>query len=216
MTNPKAGSNDDALNVFRRHRMYLSGSPAAESLWRKLTPSQQQKLGGSLKNALTHYGKPVYWWMFLNHVTAKRAVVELAIKLFSFPEDDAEWLLREIGELPLDNDLAQAKVISRGDLVLIRTPPTLFWGGELIEIDWGRHQVSWNYFRCVCERAKCNQPIDRLDLGEHARENIVAQEKSRLKSIPNFPAALIKEFKCVGLGTQQLQIPAECIHFFDQ
>lgn len=98
-------------------------------------------------------------WKFLRGVSIQRAYLDVALHVNLITPTDYEWLLREFGELPLDTEVAQDEAIMRGELVLIRTPATLYWHAELIEIDWNKNRASWNFFLTTCENAKRSQPI---------------------------------------------------------
>ncbi|TWT38948.1 hypothetical protein [Blastopirellula retiformator] len=216
MSTLMAGSREEAMVKFRRHWTYLSGPNAAQSLWRKLTPTQKQQVGGSLSRALTRYGRPTQIWMHLQpQISEPRAVVELAMKLFSFPADEAEWLLREMGELPMDDEEAQEVAISRGHLVLVRETRSLFWKGSNCNIDWGNATESWETLVIMCESALRNEDIDRFSFPGEAHEDVVAKKKSRLKSVKNVPAGLIRFLRPVAPRTQRFTYPADEIHIFD-
>ncbi len=216
MSTLMAGSSQEVEAVFTRHKAYLSGPDAAQSLWRKLTPEQKRKVGGSLSAALSRHGRPTQIWMHLHpQISEPRAVVELAMKLFSFPADEAEWLLREMGELPIDNEAAQSEVISRGGLVLVRSTRTVFWNGVDLEVDWGNSHVLWEFLLLACEHAIDGEDISRLSIGDHVSERIVADRIYRLRQLDNLPDALTDYFDPVGRGTQRFTYPADQIHVFD-
>lgn len=216
MSTLMAGSREEALAVFRRHWTYLSGPNAAQSLWRKLTPTQKQQVGGSLSVALSLYGRPTRIWMHLYpQISEPKAVVELAMKLFSFPVDEGEWLLREMGELPMDDEAAQSEAISRGDLVLVRSTRTVFWNGVDLEVDWRNSHVLWEFLLLACEHTIRGEDISRLSIGDHVSERIVADRIYRLRQLDEIPDALTDYFEPVGRGTQRFTYPADRIHIFD-
>jgi len=216
MSTLMAGSREEALAVFRRHWTYLSGPNAANSLWRKLTPEEKRKLGSSLAAALTRHRRLTSIWMYLHpDISEPRAVVELAVKLFSYPTDEADWLLREMGELPIDQEAAKAEAIARGDLVLIRSTRTVFWEGTDLEVDWGNGHVLWEFLLLACEHTQRGEEINRLSIGDHAGDRVVAQRIYRLRQVPGLPQTLTDQFDPVGLGTQCFTYPASRIHIFD-
>lgn len=211
-----AGSSKEASAVLKRHRTYLSGPSAAEALWRKLTTEQKRKVGGSLSAALTRHGHPTHIWMHLHpNLSQKRAVVELAVKIFSYPTDEAEWLLREFDELPMDEEAAQAEAISRGDLVLIRRNRTVYWNSGNLNVEWGMGDESWNTLLIMCESALRNEDIDRFSFPGEAHEDVVAKKKSRLKRVDRNLAELVGYLQRVRPRTQRFTFPANRIHIFD-
>jgi len=217
MSNSMADNREEALAVFRKHWTYLRGLDAAESLWRKLTPDEKRRLGNSLATALRRYGSLPAIWMHLHpEVSEPRAVVELAVKLFSYPTDEAEWLLREMGELPIDAAAAQTEAIARGDLVLVRESRNLFWNGVDCEIDWGNGSESWETLLIMCESALHGENIDRFSFPGEPNDDVVSKKKSRLKGVKNFPGELISYLRPVGPRTQRFTYPADRIHIFDK
>ena len=216
MTTLIADMSEEALAVIKRHWTYLSGPSAAETLWRKLTPEQQRKVGGSLSAALTRHGHLTHIWMhLLPHVSEKRSVVELAVKLFSYPTDEAEWLLREMRELAIDEEAAQAEAIAQDDLVLIRRDRTVYWKGVDLEVDWGQGRVLWDFLIIACEHTRRGEDVSRLSIGHNASERVVADRIYRLRHVHEQLDALMDHFEPVGLGTQRFTYPADQIHIFD-
>lgn len=204
------------MAVFRRHWTYLSGPNAAQSLWRKLTPTQKQQVGGSLSAALSFYGRPAQIWMHLHpQISEPRAVVELAMKLFSIPVDEAEWILREMGELPMDAEAAREAAISRGDLVVLRTSQSVYWHGELQKIRWGRRHMIWDFFVTSCERAAAGLLIDRSCFEEKAYANVVSDRLYQLGKVPKFPDDLLALYEEAGRQTQRFNIPAHRVYLFN-
>lgn len=216
MSTLMAGSREEALAVFRRHWTYLSTPNAARSLWRKLTPEEKRKLGNSLAAALTEHERLTSIWLHLHpDISEQRAVVELAVKLFSFPVDEADWLLREMGELPIDEEAAKAEAIARGDLVLVRKDRAVYWGGEDLEVNWGNGHVLWEFLVLACEHTQRGEEISRFSIGDHAGEDVVTQRVYRLRKVAEIPHALTDCFEPVGLKSQRFNFPASRIQIFD-
>jgi len=215
MTTQLADSRAEAMAIFRRYFTYLSGPSAAETLWRRLTPVQRQLLGGSLTEALDRHGHTIKIWTFLQGVPDWCAVVELAVKLLSFPAAEADWLLREMGALPLTAEAAQDAAIAQGHLVLERSTRSVWWRNELIEADWHKHGEAWEFLVLACEHAQRGERIDRMSFGRSADENGVAHKKNRLKNAPGFPRNLIDLFKIAGRGTQLFEIERDHVHIFE-
>ncbi|MDP6722663.1 MAG: hypothetical protein QGG36_27445 [Pirellulaceae bacterium] len=216
MSTLMAGSREEALAVFRRHWTYLSGPNAASSLWRKLTHDEKRTLGGSLAAALTRHRRLTSIWMHLHpRISEPRAVVELAVRLFSYPVDEADWLLREMGELPIDQEAAKAEAIARGDLVLVRRDRAVYWEGADLEVNWGNGKVLWEFLLLACEHTQHGEDINRLSIGDHAGDRVVAQRIYRLRQVSGLPQTLTDQFDPVGLGTQRFNCPASRIHIFD-
>ncbi|TWT56727.1 hypothetical protein KOR42_00810 [Thalassoglobus neptunius] len=210
------GSKEHAIAEFQRLRKYLLGSDALKKLWLKLSPTEQAKLGGSLRVAHHQIGTAIPVWFHLHPTnTQTRTVVELAVKLFSYPIDEAEWLLRELGELPTDEEEAQRVAIERGDLVILRTSQSVFLDRELQPIEWGRKYMIWDFFLTSCERAKAGQLIDRSCFGDRVYQNVVSDRLNKLGDVPGFPDELIMRYEEAGLQTQRFNYPAHRIHIFD-
>ena len=167
------------------------------------------RVGKSLKGAAGT-------WELLRGVSNNRAYLDVALLVDLITPADYNWLLREYGELPLNAEAAKDEAIMRGDLVLVRSPATLHWSRNQVEIDWSRHRVSWEFFLTACEHAKRSEAIDQWSFSETARANFVSQAKSRLKSTRGFPPKIIEAFKSEGTGSQRLDFPPELIHIFDQ
>lgn len=164
--------------------------------------------------AIERYRNAAIMYYWVHGVSIQRAILDVAKLTNLLFESDYQWLLREFGELPPDEETAREQAIHRGDLVLDRMPPAMYWKGEHVEVDWIIHRASWDFFLIACEHAKRNEAIDRFKFGENAHQNVVTQKKSHLKSLKGFPLDLIETFKCIGRGTQQLKIPPEKIHIF--
>tara|TARA_R110002049_G_scaffold119431_1_gene273684 strand:+ start:346 stop:1017 length:672 start_codon:yes stop_codon:yes gene_type:complete len=215
-TNPQDAIDQEADDTYWSCRAYLRGPHAARSLWKQLNSSERMSLGGELNIALERYGYPMEIWMHLHHVSETRAILDLGEELGFMSAKDADWIRRELGELPRDPEMAQSEAINRGDLVIERSSRSVYWKGELIEADWFRHNKSWEFLLTVCEHAQRNEPIDRLAFGEDADFDIVSKNKSRLKKqVPEFPNELYSAFRKEGTGTQRFEIDREKIHIFD-
>lgn len=216
MSTLMAGSREEALAVFRRHWTYLSGPNAASSLWRKLTHDEKRTLGGSLAAALTRHRRLTSIWMHLHpRISEPRAVVELAVRLFSYPVDEADWLLREMGELPIDQEAAKAEAIARGDLVLVRRDRAVYWEGADLEVNWGNGKVLWEFLVLACEHTQRDEEISRFSIGDHAGVDVVSKRVYRLRKVSEIPHALTDRFEPVGLKTQRFTFPASRIQIFD-
>ena len=208
----QSGSFLEAGKLFHETRARISGPSVAERLWKRhLHRHQQQRLGETFHDALETHRSAVGMWQFLHPVSYQRAVIEVGEVVGFLRERDRDFLLREAGELPQDPEEAKQQAIERGDLVLERFPPCAYWNGELIDVDWATHGAAWQFLVLTCEHELRGQQIDRWSFGDAARENIVTQEKSRLKSTPGFPSGLIDFFEVVGQGTQRFAFPRDRI-----
>lgn len=207
----------EAVERFRRLRVHFAQMPTASNLWKLLRADQRRQLGSDLYDALRLHSNAIGMWMHLHTLDHVDAVIDLGEKFHYLTQLEADSLLREFGKLPRNPEDAQAEAIERGDFVLIRNPRSIFWDGKLIDADWYREGESWRFVVIAVEHAKRGEPIDRLSFGDHAYDDVVSKKKSRLKArVPGFPQDLLRAFRTIGTGTQQLTLPPSKIHLFDR
>lgn len=205
---------------------------------------EREVLGGTFETAIDQHRTAVEMWKYVYGGSFQKAVIEVGKEIGVLEENRREWLLQEAGE-PSDNpgdtqaeascrddraiqrelqraDLsdkyedAQSKAIVQGGLAIERSSRSVYWNGELIEVDWWRkHSKSWDFLVLACEHAQRNEAIDRTSFGDKSRGNIVTQEKSCLKKIPGFPEEIIDFFQYAGNGSQKFAIPEDKLHIFD-
>lgn len=198
------------LDELQTNYLRIKSPVSAMRLWeRVLTESDRRTLGWDSEAAWKLYGT-VGMWKKLRGVSTARAVVEVAHKLNFIDEGTQRWLLYELGEAPDDPETA----IASDALVLVERPKTAYWQGQEIEVDWDRYGVLWTFMWELGCHAKSGQPVDRLTFGEHAHQDVVAKQKSRLLNEPSFPADLGDRIVSVGIGTQRLDLSPEKIRIF--
>jgi hypothetical protein len=218
----------DALEKFESLSAGVNSTQVFKILWNRYlsdadrerilidTETRQSSDGLEFIQVSKFFGNASVMWKLLRGVSSNRAYLDVALLVDLITQADYNWLLRAFEEIPLNAQAAKDEAIMRGDLVLVRSPATLHWSGNQVEIDWSKHRVSWKFFLTACEHAKRSEAIDQWSFSETARENFVSQAKSRLKSTRGFPPKIIEAFKSEGTGSQRLDFPPELIHIFDQ
>ncbi|MFO1045874.1 MAG: hypothetical protein U0941_29170 [Planctomycetaceae bacterium] len=214
---------------FHRLRNYVIQPSTAEKLWEVVfTDDERERLTSKLPEleflqqqaidaGKTPNGQAIWMWNQLYGVSYQRAVIEIGEKLCGLSAAETDWLLREGGELPRNPEDLRDILITRGDLVILRSSRDVFWQGERIDADWFHFGESWEFWLIACECAKRGEAIDSFSFGQANSGGIVAHKKSRLKTqVPGFPKSLYAAFNRVGTGTQKLTIPQDQIHFFDE
>lgn len=213
---------------FHRLRIKVSQPDTAAKLWEVLTDKEQERLTPKLpqldllqRQAIADgkdpRGQATWMWIQLHGVSYQRAVIEISAAFHWISPTEVDWLLREGGELPRNPEDLRDILITRGDLVILRSSRDVFWQGERIDADWYHFGESWEFLLIACESAKRGEAIDSFSFGRSNSGNVVAHKKNRLKTqVPGFPKSLYAAFTRVGTGTQRLTIPRNQIHFFDE
>lgn len=236
---------DEARQLFYKTKFQVSHPSVAKRLWkRRFKESERKMLGSSIRIAIRRHGTAVEMWRHVRGGSLQKAVIEIGKAIGVLTEDDKDWLLREAGEPSGNPDAAQAEAICRDDraiqrelrrtdlseknedaqseaivqggLVVERSTRSVYWDGELIEVDWlPKYREAWEFLILACEHAQRNEAIDRLSFGEKSRKNIVTQKKSRLSEVPGFPIEIIDYFQNAGARTQKFAIPQDKLHIFE-
>ena len=209
--------SDDVIEEIVNTRMRILGPNTAERFWnRYLSQQDRDYFDNDLTTAYFNNNKSLArMWMKLRGITENRAIVEVGKKLGFLTVDTYEWLLRELGE-PLNAKESMEHAIEAGHFVLLEQPREAYWNGEQIDIDWDKYKVLREFLWELGRNAKVRRPVDRLtfvdnDLGE----NLVANRKHRLTSMPEFPVDLGDLIEVVGRAAQQLKLPPEQIRIFE-
>lgn len=225
---PQKFPSKASAEKFHRLRVNVSQPDTAAKLWEVFTEQEQERLIPKLpelnllQRQATDAGKTpksqaIWMWIQLHGVSYQRAVIEISAAFNWISPTEVDWLLREGGELPRNPDDLRDILITRGDLVILRSSRDVFWQGERIDADWFHFGESWEFWLIACECAKRGEAIDSFSFGQANSGGVVAHKKSRLKTqVPGFPKSLYAAFKRVGTGTQKLAIPQDQIHFFDE
>ena len=204
-----------AQELFDRTRHRILGVPCAHRLWvRALRSAEKRKLGHSFRDAFETYPCAASMWVEVKRVNYSRAVIEVAESLNLLTSTDADWLLREGGEIPRDPVEAEQAAIERGDLVFSIKDRKIFWSGKECEIPFGKHTSLWDFWRTSCEAAVQGEGVGWDSFGAAKSETYVADKKNKLSSLPGFPIELIDRYVSDGTGRQRLDLEAERIHFF--
>lgn len=207
-------SFEEARRVFHLLRWHLNSPAARQRIWNEIfTEQQRDRLGNDLAATVRKYKDLALVWHELTNTTYPRAVIVLSVKLGQLTKYRAEWLLREGKEAPLEMTRSQA--ITEGYLVVHRNSREVWWRNEALLIEWGNHQVLWDFFVKACEHAKRNKALDYRSFGEDASTKIVAERKCRLKQLPGFPPELYDLFQIEGVRTQRLAISPDEIFLFE-
>ena len=169
--------SEQAMSELQMNTLRVSPVVSASLLWdRHLTKGEQRRLGGDFESAYQKFGT-VGMWVELRGVTRARAVVEVAKLLGLLNEQNANWLLTEIGEY-LDADDAKQAYIDAGHLVLQERPREAFWNGNEIEIDWNSKSVLWDFVWQLARFGKVQAAVERTTL-ESGRTLMLSPSSSR-------------------------------------
>ncbi|MEW4566211.1 hypothetical protein AB1K70_27095, partial [Bremerella sp. JC770] len=154
----------------------------ADRLWKRhLSESDRDQLGGSLEEAYKDTGT-VRMWANLRETSLERATIEVANLLGFLTDSDSRWLLKEIGE-PADAEEKRARAIKSGDLVVVERAREVYWQGELVDVDWHRHNVLWDFLWALAEKGKKSSGVDNATFATFMKSDIVTKRKNRLKNL---------------------------------
>lgn len=186
-----------------------------ERFWdRVLSPDDRERLGGDLRAAYRKYDGPVGIWMHLRGVSDFRALIEVARALNFLSELEAQWLLREFGELAANPEQTIAAAIETGALVLTERPRAIYWEGQEIAVNWNELSAPWHFLCELCRKAKSGLPIDSTDF-ENKDAKYIGRMKSRLGAVAGFPLSLADLIESAGRATYRLNVPRERIRIFE-
>lgn len=206
--------SDQAIEEWQTNALTIKAGISASRLWHEVLAAHERAvLGGDLEAAWRYYGT-AGMWMKLRGVSAERAVVDVAFELGHLDERKRRWLLRELGEWHDDPEEMLRMAVATGALVLVDGEREVYWQGEPITIDWKLRDVLWNYFWELCRHAKADKGIDHMTFPASNDTAVVTKQKSRLNSLPGFPASLGDLITPVGRHTQKLDLPPRMIRLF--
>ena len=213
-TNGVEISKDVADELQSASQRVRSGHCAVRLWTRHLSKSDREQLGGDLEEAYKETGT-VRMWAKLRKTSLERATIEVANLLGFLTDSDFRWLLREIGE-PADAEEKKALAIKSGDLVVVERAREVYWQGELVDVDWHRHNVLWDFFWALAEKGKKSCGVDNATFATYVKSDIVTKRKNRLKNLEGFPLELWKCIEPCGRGTQRLSLSPAKIHLFSE
>ncbi|MCA9054855.1 MAG: hypothetical protein KDA75_13530 [Planctomycetaceae bacterium] len=206
---------DHAAERFFQVRHEVNSQWGAERYWERiLTHNDRLRLGGNLPDAYRRL-RTVGMWTALHGGSFERATLELARSLGAINEMDYGWLLRELGEASDDEVAAIEHAKKQFDLVLVEEPRTVYYQGELIDINWHRFNALWDYFVVLLQAARDRRSIDITRFAKPLARGYLTGIKSRLTLNPNFPVTLGDLILPGGKGRQRLDIPPERICVFE-
>jgi hypothetical protein len=200
---------------FQTARLRVQGFPAALRLWdRHLSQEDHARLGDDFEAAFRGRGT-AGMWRYLRGISNERAVIEIAQRLNFLTEADADWLLRELGEISDDADTCIQEAVASGGLVLVERPRGAYWECNLIEIAWDKQNAFWNLLITLAIHGKAGLPVDYTDFGEKNDQDYVSKLKSRLINRAKFPVSLSDRIVTAGRNTQRLDLAPQQIRIFE-
>ncbi len=207
--------SDEVAREIQTAYQRVRGAVCADRLWKRhLSENDRELLGGSLEEAYKDTGT-VRMWANLRKTSLEKATIEVASLLGFLTDSDYRWLLREIGE-PADAEEKRALAIKSGDLVVVERAREVYWQGELVDVDWHRHNVLWDFFWALAEKGKKSCGVDNATFATYVKSDIVTKRKNRLKNLEGFPLELWKCIEPCGRGTQRLSLSPAKIHLFSE
>jgi hypothetical protein len=74
------------------------------------------------------------------------------------------------------------EAVAKGGLVLTDKPPSAYWAGQRLDVDWNRNRLLWRLVWQLAMKAKTGQAVGQQDLYEDTvSESCMARNVSRLK-----------------------------------
>lgn len=207
--------SSEAIAALREVVARVRGGQSQRLFWsRILNHSERQQLGGDLKQALRGHGSAVSMWRHLRGGSEVRATIEVAYRLGFLTSQDSDWLVREYCEPPDEEDAVLQHAISTTKLVIVLSAKSVYWDGQKLDADWGKHKELWSYFTTLCESACVSQSVDGETFNRPGSKYIT-YSKSRLKSLKGFPPKLHQLIRTTGTGRQRLDLDPAQIRIFD-
>lgn len=207
-------SPDEVPEAIRREMAEVisrvRGATVTKLLWERISQSDQDWLEQHLtKDESVSFG-PIDLWMRLRGVSEVRAALDVAVKCELLSREKYNRLLREIGAdgEGLNVDIYDA--IANAQLVLIDAPPSAYWQGQEITVDWEDRGVVWNYLWKVAGAAKHRGSINERHFGLSTKRRNLADWKHRLCKPDAFPVKLGNLIHSEG-GEHQLILPPDAI-----
>lgn len=93
--------DDSAQEELQRLRTAVEVGEATRRFWERVLTPEDQRLLGSF-DAAFKTGGTIAVWSSLRGTTAERAIVDVALSLNLTDATTANWLLRELGESPIE------------------------------------------------------------------------------------------------------------------
>jgi len=188
----------------------------AAIVWRRmLHKNHRDRLGGDFEDAYGRY-RTVRMWQKLFGVSPARAVLDISLGADLISSTTYRWLLQETGEVFAPGDGRLLAAVETGALVLLQSPPTAFWNGKKIELNWQKKmRAPWEFFWEISVKAKRGLVLDCRDVGEGISRKAAENRKSHLLLPDAFPADLGELFIAVGNGAYKLDVPPERIRIFE-
>jgi hypothetical protein len=198
-----------AMNVTR-----LKALVSAQMLWdRVLTEAERRELGGDCVSAWQKYGT-VEMYARLHGVTSRRAVADAARALNFIDEVTYQWMVRELGEMPEENQEAIRRAAAVVPLVVVDSrDPEVYWEGKRVDVAWDADSVLWVYFVLLAGRAQAGLGLDQTDFPNANDPEIVSKRKNRLTKDCRFPAGLGERIVTARNG-QRLNLQPSQIRIF--
>jgi hypothetical protein len=197
----------------------VKGTAAALRLWhRVLSEEDRRRLGGDREAAYARHRGAAGMWMHLRGVSLPRAVVAVAVATGFLDAGAGQALLRALGEEPDDPAAAVEMAVAGGGLVLVEVSRQAYWGGEPIEIDWGRHTARWSLLWELARASKAGAAVDEYTLrgGSSTDPKFLTKQKSRMVKAGGFPPTLAELVVPAGRGTYRLDLPPARIRVFER
>ena len=150
-----------AFNALENAALRIYPPVMAERLWESVFfPEERRRLGDDLMKADAEYGGTAGMWQQVHGVSKVRAVIEAGYALDCLTASQRDWLLRETKEVDTDATEALRRAVEMSDLVIVEDPRTVYWKGEVIEVDWDKRSEPWNYLVELASHSKANETID--------------------------------------------------------
>jgi len=181
---------------------------SALRMWERVfDDSIRRKLGDDLERAFKKRGT-IGMWMEAYGVSPLRALIDCARALTFLSAEDRIWLLRETGET--DGNALFQSALEVCELVL-SSEREAYFRGELIDVDWHRHDKSWSFLWGMAKTSKRGRYFDHMMLENKTTRSTLANRKNRLKRhLPNALFAAIETKRRVGcrfnLSSDQIRI----------
>lgn len=207
------------VEAWRTAYLGAKAPDTAGWLWhRVLTADDRRRLGGDLDGAYARYGGAAGMWRHLRGVSVPQAVVEVATRYGRLDAATGRALLREFGEEPDDPAAAVESAVASGALVLVEVPRELYWAGEAVPVEWGRHAALWALVWELARASKAGAAVDEYVLrgGASTDPKYTTKLKSRLVRVAGFPATLAARVVSAGRGTYRLDLPPSRIRVFER
>jgi len=148
-------------------------------------------------------------WIEARGVSPIRALIDVSRALGFLSPEDYHWLLRETEES--DGRRQMQAAVDAGALVLSEERCAYFQG-DLIPVDWHKHDKSWCFLWELARASKMNRHLDHLHLGQHASSKTLTDRKHRLKAL--LPAALFSRIHRDRKAGCRIDLPAKDIRLF--